>query len=71
MFENNIVQRRLLKRKAWMDELEKAKADGNEWKARQLENKIFEFNKKHYPNQLWNSKEKGSYKKPIENKENQ
>ena len=61
MFENNIIQRRLMKRKSYMDELEKAKEDGKDWKVRQLEGKIYEFNTKYYPNIFWNSSEKGTY----------
>ena len=61
MFENNIVQKRLMKRKSYMDELEKAKEVGNDWEIRQLEGKIYEFNRKHYPNVFWNSSEKGTY----------
>ena len=61
MFENNIVQKRLMQRKSYMDELEKAKEVGNDWEIRQLEGKIYEFNRKHYPNVFWNSSEKGTY----------
>lgn len=63
MFENNIVQRRLMKRSSYMDELEKAKEENNDWKVRQLEGKLYEFNRKHYPKVFWNSSEKGTYKK--------
>lgn len=49
MFENNIVQKRLLKRKGLMDNLEKAKEENNSWKINQLESKLYEFNKKYYP----------------------
>ena len=69
MFGNNIVQRRLMKRKLYTDELEQAQKDGNDWKARQLEGKIYDFNRKHYPNIFWNSAEKGTYKKTIEKEE--
>lgn len=69
MFENNIVQKRLMKRQSYMNALEKAKEEGNEWKVRQLEGKIYEFNRKHYPNIFWNSSEKGTYRKPKERKE--
>ena len=62
MFENNIVQKRLLKRKQIMDDLEKAKNDGIDWKVRQLESKLYMFNRKHYPNVFWNSAEKGTYR---------
>lgn len=68
MFENNIVQKRLLKRKQIMDDLEKAKNDGIDWKVRQLESKLYTFNKKHYPNVFWNSAEKGTHRKPKEKK---
>ena len=30
------------------------------------EGKIYEFNRKHYPNVFWNSSEKGTYIKPKE-----
>lgn len=68
MFENNIVQKRLLKRKQIMDDFEKAKNDGIDWKVRQLESKLYMFNRKHYPNVFWNSAEKGTYRKPKEKK---
>lgn len=66
MFENNETQRRLLKRKAIMDELEQAKKDGNTWKANQLETKLYEFNRRFYPNVVWDSSEKGTYRKSKE-----
>ena len=69
MFGNNETERRLLKRKAIMDALDKAKEEGITWKINQLENKLYEFNRKYYPNIFWNSKEKGTYKKPEEVKE--
>ena len=68
MFENNRVEKRLLKRKSIMDSLEKAKEEGISWKINQLESKLYEFNKKHYPNVFWNSVEKGTYRKPKEKK---
>lgn len=68
MFGNNIVQKRLLKRKKMMDDLEQAKKDGLDWKVRQLESKLYMFNKKYYPDVFWNSTEKGTYKKPKEKK---
>lgn len=66
MFENNIVQKRLLKRKGLMDNLEKAKEGNNSWKINQLESKLYEFNRKYYPTIFWNSSEKGTYIKPKE-----
>lgn len=69
MFGNNETERRLLKRKAIMDALDKAKEEGITWKINQLESKLYEFNRKYYPNIFWNSKEKGTYKKPEEVKE--
>lgn len=68
MFENNRVEKRLLKRKFIMDSLEKAKEEGISWKINQLESKLYEFNRKHYPNVFWNSAEKGTYRKPKEKK---
>lgn len=62
MFENTIAQKRLLRKKKLLDELEKAKNDNNEWKINQLEMKIKNFEKKYYPNVLWDSS-KGSYVK--------
>ena len=49
-----------------MDSLEKAKEEGISWKINQLESKLYEFNRKYYPNVFWNSAEKGTYKKPKE-----
>lgn len=66
MFSNNLTEKRLLKRKSIMDSLEKAKEEGISWKINQLESKLYEFNKKHYPNVFWNSSEKGTYVKPKE-----
>ena len=65
MFENNIVQKRLLKRKQIMDDLEKAKNDGIDWKIKQSESKLACFDRKYYPNILWDST-KGTYRKPKE-----
>lgn len=69
MFENNVVEKRLMKRKKIMDDLEKAKEEGNSWKMNQLENKLYEFNRKKYPKYLWKSFEAGTYKKSVENEE--
>ena len=66
MFENNRTEKRLLKRKSIMDALEKAKEEGIAWKVNQLESKLYEFNRKYYPNVVWNSAEKGTYRKPKE-----
>lgn len=66
MFGNNETERRLLKRKEIMDALDKAKEEGITWKVNQLESRLYEFNKKYYPNIFWDSKEKGTYKKPKE-----
>ncbi len=63
MFEDNITTKRLLKRKSYMEALEKAKEENNDFKVRQLEGKIAMFNRKHYPENHWNSKEKGTYVK--------
>ena len=51
MFENNRTE---------------AKEEGITWKINQLEAKLYEFNRKYYPNVFWNSAEKGTYKKPKE-----
>lgn len=64
MFENNITEKRLLKRKKIMDDIEKEKENNNNWKVNQLESKLYEFNRKYYPKIFWNSSEKGTYKKP-------
>ena len=66
MFGNNETERRLLKRKEIMDALERAKKEGITWKVNQLESKLYKFNREYYPNIFWNSKEKGTYKKPEE-----
>ena len=63
MFENNITQRRLLKRKSIMDEIEKAKEEQVMWKVNQLESKLYDLNQKYFPNVFWNSNEKGTYRK--------
>ena len=68
MFENNETEKRLLKRQAIMDKLEKAKEEGISWKVNQLETKLYEFNKKHYPNIMWDSSKIGTYKKSKEAK---
>ena len=65
MFENTVAYRRVMKKKALMDALEKAKEENNEWKIRQLEGKIACFDRKYYPNVLWDSS-KGTYRKPKE-----
>ena len=65
MFENTVTYRRVMKKKALMDTLEKAKEENNEWKIRQLEGKIACFDRKYYPNVLWDSS-KGTYRKPKE-----
>ena len=65
MFENNIIEKRILKRKMLMDELEKAKTEGIDWKIRQLEEKLYKFNSKHYPKVLWEYG-KGTYVKDKE-----
>ena len=65
MFENTVTYRRVMKKKALMDALEKAKEENNEWKIRQLEGKIACFDRKYYPNVLCDSS-KGTYRKPKE-----
>lgn len=65
MFENTVTYRRVMKKKALMDALEKAKEENNEWKIRQLEGKIACFDRKYYPNVLWDNS-KGTYRKPKE-----
>lgn len=65
MFENNPTQRRLIKRKAYMDALEKAKEEGKDWKVKQLENKIAVMNKKYFTEPFWDSFTKGTYRKPA------
>lgn len=65
MFENTVAYRRVMKKKTLMDALEKAKEENNEWKIRQLEGKIACFDRKYYPNVLWDSS-KGTYRKPKE-----
>lgn len=64
MFENNRAEVKLLKKQKIMDAIDIAKKEGKEWKVKQLESKLYIFNKKNYPNILWNSSEKGTYKKP-------
>lgn len=63
MFENTVAYRRVMKKKALMDALEKAKEENNEWKIRQLEGKIACFDKKYYPKVFWDGS-RGTYRKP-------
>ena len=65
MFENTVAYRRVMKKKGLMDALEKAKEENNEWKIRQLEGKIACFDRKYYPNVLWDSYN-GTYRKTKE-----
>ena len=65
MFENTVAYRRVMKKKALMDALEKAKGENNEWKIKQLEGKIACFDRKCYPNVLWDGS-KGTYRKSKE-----
>ena len=51
-----------MKKKLLMDALEKAKEEGNEWKIRQAQGKLDCYNKKYYPNMIWDSN-KGAYRK--------
>lgn len=65
MIENTIAYRRVLKKKNLLDALAKANEEGNEWKIKQLEGKIACFDRKYYPNVVWDSS-KGTYRKPVE-----
>lgn len=69
MFENNLTQKKLLKRKSIMDDLEKAKKENIAWKINQLETKLYDFNLRKYPKVFWNSYEKGTYRKKEEKME--
>lgn len=62
MFENNIIFKRLIKRKNLQDALDKAREEGLTWKINQLESKIHALNSKYYPTTKWDSS-KGTYKK--------
>lgn len=70
MLGNNIVQKRLLKRKKIMDDLEEAKKQNIDWKIRQLESKLFMFNLRNYPNVFWDSSNGTYIKEKEEMKEN-
>ena len=65
MFENTIAYKRIMKRKLLTEAVEKAKEEGIDWKIRQSESKLVCFDKKYYPNILWDST-KGTYRKPKE-----
>lgn len=65
MFENTIAYRRSLKKEKLISALEEAKTNGNEWKIKQLEAKLADFNRKNYPKTFWDSS-KGTYTKPKE-----
>lgn len=65
MFENTIAYKRIMKRKLLTEAVEKAKEEGIDWKIRQSESKLVCFDRKYYPNILWDST-KGTYRKPKE-----
>ena len=65
MFENTIAYKRIMKRKLLAEAVEKAKEEGIDWKIRQSESKLVCFDRKYYPNILWDSA-KGTYRKPKE-----
>lgn len=69
MFENTIAKKRMEKKNNLLNEIEKAKEEGNDWKLRQLEGKLADFNAKKYPTVFWDTMQKGTYKKPKEEKE--
>ena len=62
MFENTIAYKRIMKRKLLAESVEKAKEEGIDWKIRQSEGKLACFDRKYYPNILWDST-KGTYRK--------
>ena len=63
MFENNIIQRKLIKRKNMMDKLKDAEDNNKDWEANQLISKIHSFNNIYYPRVFWDSSTKGTYRK--------
>ena len=65
MFENTIAYKRIMKRKLLTEAVEKAKEEGIDWKIKQSESKLACFDRKYYPNILWDST-KGTYRKPKE-----
>lgn len=65
MFENTIAYKRIMKRKLLAEAVEKAKEEGIDWKIKQSESKLACFDRKYYPNILWDST-KGTYHKPKE-----
>ena len=65
MFENTIAYKRIMKRKLLAEAVEKAKEEGIDWKIRQSEGKLACFDRKHYPNILWDGA-KGTYRKSKE-----
>lgn len=69
MFENTNIHKRIMKKEALLQAVEKAREEGVDWKIRQAESKLAIFEKKNYPNIVWDSA-KGTYNKNKENKEN-
>ena len=65
MFENTLAHKRALKKGKMLEELSNATKENKDWKAKQLEGKIFCFDKKHYPKIIWNSNN-GTYRKKKE-----
>lgn len=65
MFENTQAYKRSLKKEKLIAALEEAKANGNEWKIKQLESKLANFNMKNYPKKIWDGS-RGTYVKPKE-----
>ena len=65
MFENTIAYKRMMKRKLLVEAVEKAKEEGIDWKIRQSESRLACFDKKYYPNILWDGT-KGTYRKSKE-----
>ncbi len=63
MFENNIVSKRVLKKKQILDDLAKASEEKKDWKVKQLEGKLACLERKCYPKVVWESAKQGKYEK--------
>lgn len=68
MFGNTIIHKRMMKKEALLQALEKAKEKGSDWEIKQAESKLALLERKNYPKTIWDSP-KGTYKKTKENKE--
>lgn len=60
MFGESIISKRVEKKNKLLLQLEEAKAQKKDWKVKQIESKIYDFEKKYYPKVLFSG---GTYRK--------